>query len=170
MYKDMERIISFIAGLFIFLQLFFTARPFPISFNNLHVKVEYVIDGDTIVIEGGKKVRYIGINTSEIIYPTPGGNPLFECYAKEAKQENEKLVLGKTVRLVKDVSDTDKYGRLLRYVYVDNLFVNDYMVKHGYAKTMMIKPDTAYFQVFNNSQNEAKIKKIGLWLSCQKNN
>ena len=62
-----------------------------------------MIDGDTIVIEGGQKVRYIGMNTPEV--------ETSECYATEATEINKNLVLGKEVKLEKDVSDTDKYGR-----------------------------------------------------------
>lgn len=75
------------------------------------VAVIKVIDGDTIVIEGGYRVRYIGIDTPEI-------RPREEAYAIEAWQANRQMVEGKRVRLEKDVSETDRYDRLLRYVYV----------------------------------------------------
>ncbi|MCL4364512.1 thermonuclease family protein [Patescibacteria group bacterium] len=136
------------------------------SAPNLSVKVTRVIDGDTIITEGNKKVRYIGINTAEIVYPTPKGKPYFECYAKEAYEENKKLVEGKTVTLIKDVSDVDKYGRLLRYVYVGDVFVNDFLVRQGFAKIMTVKPDTKYYQQFKIAQNEAKEKNLGLWKNC----
>ena len=69
-------------------------------------RVTQVIDGDTIRVEGGYKVRYIGIDTPE----------MGEAFGMEAWQANRKLVEGKKVRLERDVSETDKYGRLLRYV------------------------------------------------------
>ena len=75
----------------------------------------YIVDGDTIDVEiGGAtyRVRYIGIDT-----PERG-----DCYFDEAKDKNAELVLGQYVRLVKDVSETDRYGRLLRYVYVGQTF------------------------------------------------
>lgn len=166
----MEKLASFFAGLFVLLQSFISTNvPLPLIPKSQSVKVNYIIDGDTIIIEGGKKVRYIGVDSSEITY-LQKDTPIYECFAKEALDENKKLVLGKTVRLVKDVSDTDKYGRLLRYVYVDNIFVNDYLIKKGFVKTMIIKPDTKYAPLFYNSQNEAKLNKIGLWQFCQKNN
>ncbi len=133
---------------------------------NQYAKVTYVIDGDTIIVDGNKRVRYVGINTSEIVYPTPKGKPGFECFAKEAYEENKKLVEGKTVKLIKDVSDVDKYGRLLRYVYVGNVFVNDFLIRQGFAKIMTVKPDTKYYQQFNNAQREAKEKNLGLWKNC----
>src|SRR5450759_4658969 len=70
-------------------------------------RVTYVVDGDTIEVEGGRRIRYIGIDTPE----------LSKCFGDTAKGENSLLVSGKTVRLVRDVSETDTYGRLLRYVY-----------------------------------------------------
>src|SRR3990167_1293984 len=82
------------------------------------IKVVKVIDGDTIEIDGGARVRYIGIDTPETVSPTSA----IECYGKESSNKNRELVEGKTVRLEKDVSEIDKYGRLLRYVYVGDIF------------------------------------------------
>ena len=76
-----------------------------------------VIDGDTIEISGGARVRYIGIDTPEVY-------PELEYYGAEAREKNAEMVEGKIVVLEKDVSDRDRYGRLLRYVYVDGTFVN----------------------------------------------
>ncbi|GAF76144.1 unnamed protein product, partial [marine sediment metagenome] len=76
-----------------------------------------MIDGDTIIIEGDYRVRYIGIDAPEIY-------PELEACGMEALEVNRALVEGREVRLEQDVSETDKYGRLLRYVYVDDIFVN----------------------------------------------
>jgi len=76
------------------------------------------------------------------------------------------LVLNKKVRLVKDVSDTDRYGRLLRYVYVDDTFVNDYLVKEGYAKASTYAPDVKFSGQFAASEREARENKRGLWGSA----
>ena len=73
------------------------------------VKVIKVIDGDTIVLETGETLRYIGIDSPEI----SGGK---ECFADKASEKNKELVLGKEVYLEKDISETDRYKRLLRYV------------------------------------------------------
>jgi len=95
--------------------------------------VARVVDGDTIELTDGRKVRYIGVNTSETVDPR---KPV-ECFSKEAKVENKRLAEGKTVQLEKDISQTDKYGRLLRYVYVGppagGLMVNEYLVRQGFA-------------------------------------
>lgn len=115
--------------------------------------VTRVIDGDTIELASGEKVRYIGIDT-----PERG-----ECFFQEAKIANEELVLNKKVRLVKDVSQIDKYGRLLRYVYIDDIFVNEYLVKQGYAMVATYPPDVAYVDSFVKAQQEAQNNNRGFW-------
>ena len=93
------------------------------------VLVTKVIDGDTIEIEGGQRVRYIGIDTRETVDPTKP----FQCFGVEASNKNKELVSGKRVRLEKDISETDKYGPLLRYVYVGDTFINLELDRNGYA-------------------------------------
>ncbi|HSJ86551.1 MAG TPA: thermonuclease family protein, partial [Anaerolineales bacterium] len=102
-------------------------------------KVVDVVDGDTIKVlldEDGKtySVRYIGMDTPE--YTTK-----IEYYGSEAAVKNVELVMGKTVTLIKDVSETDRYGRLLRYVIADNMFVNYELVAQGFANTASFPPD-----------------------------
>ncbi len=126
--------------------------------------VKRVIDGDTILLSTGERVRYIGINAPESVAP----NRPVECFGKEASKFNRKLVEGKYVILKKDVSEKDKYGRLLRYVYVDNIFVNLELVKRGYAYAYTVPPDVKYAELFLKAQREAKRKKLGLWGKCKK--
>ena len=126
------------------------------------VLVTRVIDGDTIEIEGGKKVRYIGVNTPETVDPR---KPV-ECFGKEASEENARLVGGKRVRLKKDVSQTDKYGRLLRFVYVGDLMINDYLVRQGFAYADTVPPDVAYASEFRKAQQDARAHTRGLWAGC----
>ncbi|GIW62292.1 MAG: hypothetical protein KatS3mg090_1002 [Patescibacteria group bacterium] len=130
----------------------------PTPFQEFYKVVE-VIDGDTIVLENGEKVRYIGIDTPEL--NTERGDP--ECFALEAKKANERLVLGKKVKLEKDVSERDKYGRLLRYVYVEDIFVNEYLVREGYAKAVSFPPDVKYQERFLQAERQAREKNKGLW-------
>ena len=106
------------------------------------IKVEKVIDGDTILLKNGERVRYIGIDTPETVHPT---KPV-EYYGKEATQANRRLVENKVVRLEFDVQTRDKYGRLLAYVWVvhhgvDSIFVNAELVRQGYAKVSTYPPD-----------------------------
>lgn len=141
-------------------------------------KVLRVIDGDTIEVNlnGQKiKVRYIGVDTPETVDPRRAVG----CFGKEASDENErvlgfankKLVEDVMVYLEKDISETDKFGRLLRYVYVNkdgqNIFVNDYLIRQGFAKAVTYPPDVKYSQQFVNSQREAVENNRGLWQKCQ---
>jgi micrococcal nuclease len=75
--------------------------------------------------------------------------------------------LGKTVKLVKDVSETDKCGRLLRFVYVGDQMIDDELVKEGAAKIETVPPDTEFKDEFQMSENYAKENKLGLWGKCQ---
>lgn len=130
-------------------------------------KVLRVIDGDTIEVEfivGGKaKVRYIGIDTPEFV----DSRTSVECFGKEASSKNKELVEDKEVELEKDVSETDKFGRLLRYVYTsDGLFVNEFMVKEGYAHAATFPPDVKYQEVLRWAQDEAQGQNRGLWAVC----
>ena len=179
-----KKIISILTALFILFQLILNRKSFNLkSFSPLPtatvintiskiVKVTRVIDGDTIEIEGGQKVRYIGINAPEFFHDTNGRKTAQECFANEAYLENKRLVEKKTIRLEKDLSETDKYGRLLRYVYIPatnsgELFLNDYLVRQGYAKTMTVKPDTKFYPQLKQAEKEARENNQGLWFSCQ---
>lgn len=120
--------------------------------------VTRVIDGDTIEVEiDGEeyRVRYIGIDTPE------RGEPYYE----EARGANQKLVGGQEVRLERDVTDRDKYDRLLRYVYVDGIFVNLELVRLGYARVYPKHkyPDNKYYEVLKEAETEAKRAGRGLW-------
>jgi len=119
-------------------------------------EVSQVIDGDTIVIEGGFHVRYIGIDTPEV-------HPQLEAYGMEALQANRELVEGKEVRLERDVSETDKYGRLLRYVYVNGILVNAELVRQGLAYARAYPPDTKYQDYLEELETEAREAGRGMW-------
>jgi len=115
--------------------------------------VTRVIDGDTIEIAGGERVRYIGIDTPEV------GEP----YYQEATEANRNLVEGKRVRLEKDVEDRDEYGRLLRYVWVNTTMVNAELVRLGYAYSYSHHPNTRYQEYILRVEKEAREQKRGLW-------
>jgi len=111
-----------------------------------------VVDGDTINVLIGSQVyavRYIGIDAPETHHPEKG----VERMGPEAARANEDLVGGKTVYLEKDVSETDHYGRLLRYVYLaDGTFVNAALVRRGYAQSSTYPPDVKHQDVFRKAQ------------------
>ncbi len=136
-----------------------TPRPAP----NGMVRIAKVIDGDTIELEGGARVRFIGINTPETVDPR---RPV-ECFGKEASDYAKTLLNDGIVRLEKDISDTDKYGRLLRYVYLpDGTFVNLKLVEDGYAYASAYPPDIAHTKEFSAAQTAARLATRGLWASC----
>ena len=123
------------------------------------VKVIRVIDGDTIELEGGRKVRYIGVDTPELT----DNRTLVKCFADKALAKNKELVEGNMVSLEKDASETDKYGRLLRYVYKGNIFINEVLVQEGYAHAVSFPPDILYQEKLSEAEREAREKKLGLW-------
>ncbi|MBI3459168.1 thermonuclease family protein [Candidatus Azambacteria bacterium] len=132
--------------------------------NNLKTfLVTRVIDGDTIEIENGSKIRYIGINTPETVDPR---KPV-ECFGEQASLYNQELVLNKQVRLEKDISETDRYGRLLRYVYVGDDFINLKLVQRGFALSSSYPPDLKYQVKFRQAERAARQEKRGLWGECK---
>ncbi len=124
--------------------------------------VTRVVDGDTIeasIAGQSYKLRYIGIDTPETVDPRrPVG-----CFGKEASERNRQLVDGKTIGLEKDVSETDAFGRLLRYVWVDGQMVNATLVEEGYAQASTYPPDVKYSGIFASLQAQAREAGRGLW-------
>ncbi|MBT3985700.1 thermonuclease [archaeon] len=113
--------------------------------------VTNVIDGDTLDIETGDRIRLSGINTPETD----------ECYYSEAKEALSDLVLGKEVYLERDVDNRGKYGRLLRYIHLDGNMINAYLVQEGYAKVYdKYNATTKYYLDLKELENKDK----GLWL------
>ena len=118
-----------------------------------------VIDGDTIGVEINKRryrVRYIGIDTPET-------SAQIEYFGNEATERNRFLVENRKVILIKDISETDRYGRLLRYVLVGDVFVNYELVRGGYAKAYTYPPDIACADIFRETERQAHQEHLGLW-------
>lgn len=132
------------------------------------------VDGDTIYVrltDGREyKLRMIGIDAPETVHPNEG----VEYYGQEASSYTKWKLLGRRVYLEKDVSDTDKYGRLLRYVWLDlprdnsqeevieKMFNADLLAK-GYAQASSFPPDTKYQDIFTRLARKARKEEIGLW-------
>ena len=140
-----------------------TGSPTPSGLEQ--AVVVNVVDGDTIdVLLGGeeRRVRYIGVDTPETVDPRrPVG-----CFGAEAGARNRELVDGKTVGLERDVSETDDFGRLLRYVWLGGEMVNAQLVEEGYATAATFPPDVKYAQLFASLQVEARERDRGLWGAC----
>ena len=167
----MKRILLILAILIVALLTFSSQKSVEItkqatssaSLTSEFARVTRVIDGDTVEIEGGRHVRYIGVDTPEFARETKPQ----ECFAKEASELNASLVSGGTVRLVSDVSDTDEFGRFLRYVYAGDVFVNEALVRQGAARATPIRPDVTFSSLFYAAQQEAQTNNRGLWARCR---
>ena len=128
--------------------------------------VERVVDGDTIVVNLNgqeERVRYIGIDTPELAREDRPA----ECGAQAATTANESLVAGNEVTLTRDVSDRDRFDRLLRYVYVGDTFVQAALVEEGHAIAIKIKPDTKEFDVLDALESDARERAVGQWAACR---
>lgn len=145
----------------------------PIEQKYISARVEKVYDGDTIRLDTGEKVRLIGIDT-----PESSDNPKMRRDIERTKQDmvtimrlgkrasrfTEDLVDRQEVRLEFDVVQRDKYGRLLAYVYLsDGRFVNEEIIKNGYAYPMTIPPNVRYADRFRVLFETAVEQKLGLW-------
>jgi micrococcal nuclease len=134
--------------------------------GEMRVTVKRVVDGDTFETASGDKVRMIGVDTPETVKP----NHPVEPYGKEASAYTKQLLTGKQVLLRFDVEPRDKYGRLLAYVYLpDGTFVNEILVREGYARILTIPPNVRHADLFLQAEREAREQNRGLWgLEIQK--
>lgn len=118
-------------------------------------RVKRVYDGDTVLLEDGRRVRYLGINAPE--YQEP--------FYLKAKRLNESLVLGREIRLEFDQEKSDSYGRLLAYVYVGNQMVNTRLVQEGLAHAFFIGPSRRHNALLLETQEKARQRRAGIWSS-----
>ncbi len=146
------------------------AKPTPAPATGLlpagvDVVVKKVVDGDTLEVTGGERVRLIGIDTPESVTPDrPVG-----CFGKEASRFTATVVPpGTQVRLVGDAEQRDRFGRLLAYVYrrADGLFVNAELLRRGYAQLLTIPPNIAHTDDFAALARQAREGSQGLWAAC----
>lgn len=137
--------------------LLFLAAFLGLSFVSSSFHVRTVFDGDTIQLQSGEKVRYLGIDTPEM-----GAAP--EFMAEEARQMNRRLVAGKRVRLEFDRERQDRHGRKLAYVYLENgEMINIILLRNGLAHVLVTGPDLTHFSVLLENQRLAMNESIGIW-------
>lgn len=137
-------------------------------------KVKYAVDGDTIWVDiNGKdeKVRFVGVNTPEV---AKDGKPA-EFMAEEAKDFTNEALKNKEIYLERDISDRDKYNRLLRYIWleepatsptltdIEKKTLNGILVKEGYAYANYYKPDIKYQEYLKDLEKSAQDNKKGIW-------
>jgi micrococcal nuclease len=123
--------------------------------------VDHVVDGDTVVLEGGQRIRYLLIDTPEIT------NDANDCYGAEARDYNSMLVTGRTITIEYDEECQDRYGRLLAYVSVGELDVNRTLLEDGYACILHIPPNgDGHVAEYQAAENMAKADGVGMWTAC----
>ena len=127
--------------------------------------VERVVDGDTVVVSGDRRVRLIGVDTPETKDPR---RPV-QCFGREAAAFLASLLpTGTGVRLVGDVEPRDQYDRTLAYAYrlPDGLFVNAVLLREGYAQVLTVPPNVAHVDEFVGLSRRAREEGRGLWRAC----
>src|SRR3990167_6858584 len=141
-------------GLILFLTI-----PTQASDNFL---ITRVIDGDTIVLSDGQKVRYIGVNAPE----TKRTDKITKALGERARAYNESLVLGRQVHVEFSSQQKDRYGRTLAYVYIGDTLINAEMILAGYASASYPQFNPKYAVLFKRLEQEARFAKRGLW-ACE---
>ena len=122
--------------------------------------VDRVVDGDTVVLDSGERVRYLMIDTPESTNEQ-------ECWGAEAKAANEQLVEGEEVQLSYDVECEDAYGRLLAYVERSGQVINELMVERGHACVLHISPNgDEVLERYEELEYAASQLQKGLWGAC----
>ncbi|MDP2860117.1 MAG: thermonuclease family protein [bacterium] len=147
--------------------------PFGGSSDYNKILVAKIIDGDTLCLENGERVRLTGVDTPEskvnakLKRDSKRTSKDYETIittGREAAEFTKKLANGKRVRLEFDVEKRDKYNRLLAYVYLpDGKMLNAEIVKAGYAQVMTVPPNVMHQDLFLKLQQEARENKRGLW-------
>jgi len=130
-----------------------TPTTMPETTEKTTIIVSQVIDGDTIKIQTDKTVRLLGMNAPEM------GQPYYE----ESTRRLKELIEGKTVTLEKDIEDKDQYGRLLRYIFLNNKNINVKLIREGLATVYIIHPNVKYEMELRQAENEAKNLEISIW-------
>lgn len=164
----------FVTGYSGYLGISYRAKDQPISIaassvikweeNTKYItaQVTDVVDGDTIhVLIRNKKetVRFVLVDTPETKHPT---KPI-EPFGPEASELTKTLLAGKQVKLVSDVSERDRYGRLLMYVWVEGRMVNELLLEKGLARVAVFPPDVKYLEAFRAIQKKAQEAELGIW-------
>ena len=152
--KKEKFFLSIILILALFFLYFFDYRESNITYEPEKSFVTNVIDGDTIVVSGGERVRFLGMDTPE------KGEP----YYKEAKTRVEQLIEQKEIFLVREKEDKDKYDRLLRYIFLNDTNINLLLVQEGLARCYFYE-ESEYKKSCGELEADAITNKIGIWNS-----
>lgn len=130
----------------------------PIAYG-VPQRVARVIDGDTVLLENGEQLRYLGADAPEVTSE--------QCYSTEATLRNRELVEGEEISFYRDISERDQFGRILGYVYLaDGTFVNETLIREGYAFAYTYPPDVSQHVFLKRSEDTAHESGLGLWGGC----
>ncbi len=164
-----DAVVAFVMVLFGWVSVGDLSEPAPSEESlaaSSYAVVARVIDGDTIDLDNGERVRFLGIDTPEI----------GECYYAESTEFVRSWLEGETVRLERDIRNRDIYDRLLRYIFIETepdgsattteLLVNDWLLASGYAEYLPIGPDRRYRLQFRASFEAAQVAERGRWGEC----
>ena len=175
-YKKQISIIALAIASLIYLgtkNLVFTNNEPRTTGDTAYYTVSRVVDGDTIVLSDGRKIRLIGVDTPEVYYcekllrdSKKSGQDIktIQALGKRASAFTKELCLGKKVRLEYDAERYDRYKRTLAYVYLeDGTFVNAKIMQEGFAQVMTIPPNVKHADLFLKLQKEAREANRGLW-------
>jgi micrococcal nuclease len=157
-----------------FNDIFFTSEYSPDTKQSKieKARVSRVVDGDTVELSDGRKIRYLNVDTPETVKPdTP-----VKCFGPEAKKKNQELVENKEVWMTFDKEKQDRYGRDLRYLYTNQKdaedqnvakSINSFLVRNGYGRAVSYSPNTTFKKVFEEWMAQAQTNKSGLWAKCK---
>ena len=172
MYMNFRKLAHFLLILMMFVVVNCKEKPSPSSISTSvanssqeYRKVYKVIDGDTFWMkdQGGQteKIRFIGIDAPEC---RKSAHKDIQRFGKESKDFLVGFLKGKKVALEYDVERYDRYGRTLAYVYLeDGTFLNEYLIKNGYAKVVTFPPNVKYHRQFVIAERYARQHQLGMW-------
>ncbi len=138
------------------LVLFLSACVAPPANNSTNIQVvARVVDGDSLALVSGEQVRLLGIDA-----PERG-----EHFYKESKARLTELVMAnKEITLEADKTNKDRYGRLLRHLWINGTHINLIMVKEGYAYSYILEPNVKYKTELIQAEKASRLSGIGIWL------
>ncbi|MDR0965356.1 MAG: thermonuclease family protein [Myxococcales bacterium] len=128
-------------------------------------RVNYIYDGDTLVLEDGERIRFLLVNAPEVANAYTGAPA--ECYGDTARDLTRSLLLNQTIDLEYDIECRDRFDRLLAWVSLDGLDINAHLLERGAVRLMYVSPNGgSRYQQYKQLEREAKESGIGLWAEC----
>jgi micrococcal nuclease len=157
--------VAIIVAALILLRLFtrsYDSAPFSFDADESY-RVQRVVDGDTLVLTDGTRVRLLGVDTPETKHPNIPPEPL----GAEASEFTRRHIEGRTVTLQFDWERRDRYHRVLAYVYLDDWMLNEELIRAGFSRAETRFPySSAMKRRFRAAEKEARENSRGLWASA----